>query len=88
MLLAWTPPWSGGIQRRCSTPPTIREKAPAPTPPNTTTPAQPTHVEDQPFASSDKAPTTSTVAKKTPSSDKVLSSVEATISGPQPFAEE
>ena len=66
-------------------PPAIREKALAPTPPST---AAPTHVEDQPPASSDKAPTTSATAKETPSSNKVPFSVEVAISRPQPFAEE
>ena len=74
MLLAWTPPRSWGIQRKCST---LQLSALA----------QPIHVKDQPLASINKAPTNSATAKEIPSSEKVLSLVETTIYGPQPSAE-
>ena len=68
-------------------PPTIREKTSTPIPLSTTAFAQPVHVEDQPPASIDKAPTNSTTAKEIPSLEKVPSLVETTFSGPQPSAE-
>ena len=68
-------------------PSTIREKTSTSTPLSTAALAQLVHVEDQPPASVDKAPTNSATAKEIPSSEKVPSLVETTISRPQPSVE-
>ena len=65
----------------------IRAKVIAPTLISTVPHTQPTHAEDPPPAPTNKAPTTSIIAKDVPPSGKALFSIEAPVSVSQPSAE-